>query len=77
MLAGFERPTAGEVLIDGRVVNDLEPYRRPVNMVFQNYALFPHLTVADNIRYGLRQRRPRMDRSEIAKRSPARSRPFA
>jgi spermidine/putrescine transport system ATP-binding protein len=66
MLAGFERPTAGEVLIGGRVVNDLEPYRRPVNMVFQSYALFPHLTVADNIGYGLRQRRPRMARSDIA-----------
>jgi spermidine/putrescine transport system ATP-binding protein len=66
MLAGFEQPTTGEVLIGGRVVNDLEPYRRPVNMVFQNYALFPHLTVADNIGYGLRQRRPRMARSDIA-----------
>jgi spermidine/putrescine transport system ATP-binding protein len=67
MLAGFERPTSGEVLIDGKVVNDLEPYRRPVNMVFQSYALFPHLTVAENISYGLRQRRPRMDRGEIAR----------
>jgi spermidine/putrescine transport system ATP-binding protein len=66
MLAGFETPTSGEVLIDGRIVNDLEPYRRPVNMVFQSYALFPHLTVADNIGYGLRQRRPRLARSEIA-----------
>jgi spermidine/putrescine transport system ATP-binding protein len=66
MLAGFERPSAGQVLIGGSVVNDLEPYRRPVNMVFQSYALFPHLTVADNIGYGLRQRRPRMARSEIS-----------
>jgi spermidine/putrescine transport system ATP-binding protein len=66
MLAGFEKPSAGQVLIGGRVVNDLEPYRRPVNMVFQSYALFPHLTVADNIGYGLRQRRPRMSRSDIA-----------
>ena len=49
MLAGFERPTRGEVLIGGEVVNDLEPYRRPVNMVFQSYALFPHLNVADNL----------------------------
>jgi spermidine/putrescine transport system ATP-binding protein len=65
MLAGFETPTSGEVLIDGQVVNDLEPYRRPVNMVFQSYALFPHLTVADNIGYGLRQRRPRLARREI------------
>ena len=66
MLAGFETPTKGEVLIDGQVVNALEPYRRPVNMVFQSYALFPHLTVADNIGYGLRQRRPRLGRHEIA-----------
>lgn len=66
MLAGFETPTSGEVLIDSQIVNDLEPYRRPVNMVFQSYALFPHLTVAENIGYGLRQRRPRLARSEIA-----------
>ena len=66
MLAGFETPTEGEVLIDGAVVNDLPPFRRPVNMVFQSYALFPHLTVFDNIAYGLRQRRPRLSRAEIA-----------
>ena len=66
MLAGLETPTKGEVLIDGEMVNALEPYRRPVNMVFQSYALFPHLTVADNIGYGLRQRRPRLSRQEIA-----------
>ncbi len=65
MLAGFETPTRGEVLVDGNVVNGLEPHRRPVNMVFQNYALFPHLSVADNIGYGLRQRRPRLSRREI------------
>ncbi|MGI1660673.1 ABC transporter ATP-binding protein [Palleronia sp. KMU-117] len=66
MLAGFETPTAGEVLIDGEVVNRLEPYRRPVNMVFQSYALFPHLNVADNIGYGLRQRHPRPAAREVA-----------
>ena len=65
MLAGFETPTAGEVLIDRIVVNQLEPYRRPVNMVFQSYALFPHLDVAGNIGYGLRQRRPRLERRVI------------
>ena len=65
MLAGFERPTEGEVLIGGQVVNDLEAHHRPVNMVFQHYALFPHLTVFDNIAYGLRQRRPRPDRATI------------
>ncbi|MGF1527373.1 MAG: ABC transporter ATP-binding protein [Candidatus Competibacterales bacterium] len=66
MLAGFETPTKGEVLIDGESVNALEPYRRPVNMVFQSYALFPHLTVAQNISFGLRQRRPRLRPSAIA-----------
>ncbi|MGF1445005.1 MAG: ABC transporter ATP-binding protein [Pikeienuella sp.] len=66
MLAGFETPTEGDVLIDGKVVTRLEPFRRPVNMVFQSYALFPHLTVEQNIGYGLKQRRPRLARSEIA-----------
>jgi spermidine/putrescine transport system ATP-binding protein len=66
MLAGFEAPTQGEVLIDGELVNDLPAHRRPVNMVFQHYALFPHLNVADNISYGLRQRRPRLPSAEIA-----------
>ena len=66
MLAGFEKPTSGSVLIDGQEVNHLAPYRRPVNMVFQSYALFPHLTVGQNIGYGLRQRRPRMSRDAIA-----------
>ncbi len=66
MLAGFEVPTSGDVLLDGIRVNDLPPYRRPVNMVFQHYALFPHLTVFDNIAYGLRQRRPRMTAGTIA-----------
>jgi spermidine/putrescine transport system ATP-binding protein len=66
MLAGFERPSEGDVLIDGEVVNELEPYRRPVNMVFQNYALFPHLNVTDNIAYGLRQRRPRIPKQAVA-----------
>ncbi|MEM9765376.1 MAG: ABC transporter ATP-binding protein [Pseudomonadota bacterium] len=66
MLAGFEMPSEGEVLIDGEVVNTLEPFRRPVNMVFQSYALFPHLTVFDNVAYGLRQRRPKLARAEIS-----------
>ena len=66
MLAGFETPSAGEVLLDGQVVNDLPAHRRPVNMVFQHYALFPHLTVADNISYGLRQKRPKIAAAAIA-----------
>lgn len=65
MLAGFEAPSEGEILLDGQRVNDLPAHRRPVNMVFQHYALFPHLTVADNIAYGLRQRRPRPPAAEI------------
>ena len=68
MLAGFEAPTSGEVFLDGRRVNAVPAYRRPVNMVFQHYALFPHLCVADNIGYGLLQRRPRPDRAEVARR---------
>ena len=59
MLAGFEQPTSGGVYLDGVQVNDVPPHRRPVNMVFQHYALFPHMNVADNISYGLRQQRPR------------------
>jgi spermidine/putrescine transport system ATP-binding protein len=55
------------VLLDGQVVNDVPAHRRPVNMVFQHYALFPHLSVADNIAYGLRQRRPRPPGPEIAR----------
>ena len=55
LIAGFEQPTAGQVLIRGIDVAGLPPYRRDVNTVFQSYALFPHMSVADNIAYGLRQ----------------------
>lgn len=65
MLAGFESPTEGDVFLDGDVVNDLDAHLRPVNMVFQHYALFPHLTVEQNIAYGLRQGRPRLSGSVI------------
>ena len=54
MLAGFETPSEGRILIDGDDVSRTPPNRRPVNMVFQNYAVFPHMSVADNIGYGLR-----------------------
>jgi len=54
MLAGFETPTEGRILIDGADVSATPPNRRPVNMVFQNYAVFPHMSVADNVGYGLR-----------------------
>ncbi|MCX7888940.1 MAG: ABC transporter ATP-binding protein [Rhodobacteraceae bacterium] len=66
LLAGFEQPTSGDVLLDGQRVNDVPAHLRPVNMVFQHYALFPHLDVAGNIAYGLRQRRPRPDAAAIA-----------
>ncbi len=65
MIAGFETPTSGDVLIDGVAVNDKPAYERPVNMVFQNYALFPHLTVSQNISFGLRQRRPKPGTGEL------------
>ena len=55
MLAGFETPDSGHVFIDGRDVTDLPPYERPVNMMFQSYALFPHMSVADNVAFGLKQ----------------------
>jgi putative spermidine/putrescine transport system ATP-binding protein len=57
MIAGFERPTAGSIAIDGRDVTNTPPNRRNVGMVFQNYALFPNMTVADNIGFGLRVRK--------------------
>jgi spermidine/putrescine transport system ATP-binding protein len=55
LIAGFERPDSGDVLIHGVRVNDLPPYRRKVSTVFQSYALFPHLTVAGNVAFGLKQ----------------------
>ncbi|MCO6049513.1 ABC transporter ATP-binding protein [Mesorhizobium sp. RP14(2022)] len=69
MIGGFEQPSEGTVLIDGQPMNGVPPYRRPVNMVFQHYALFPHLDVEANVSYGLRQRRPRIERREVAKRT--------
>ena len=68
LIAGFERPDAGEVRIAGKDVARLPPYRRPVNTVFQSYALFPHLSVLDNVAYGLKQRRaPRAERRTRAR----------
>jgi putrescine transport system ATP-binding protein len=66
LLAGFEAPSEGRVLLDGAAIDAVPPHRRPVNMMFQNYALFPHLTVERNIAFGLKQEgRPR---TEIAAR---------
>src|SRR4029079_561073 len=55
MIAGFEQPTSGQILLDGTDVAYTPPHRRNVNTVFQNYALFPHLNVYDNIAFGLRR----------------------
>ncbi|TVP87917.1 MAG: polyamine ABC transporter ATP-binding protein [Pseudomonadaceae bacterium] len=63
MLAGFERPTKGRVFLDGQDITDLPPYQRPINMMFQSYALFPHMTVAQNIAFGLKQ--DRMSKADI------------
>lgn len=57
MLAGFEQPSAGSIVIDGVDVTAAPPYERPVNLMFQSYALFPHMTVFDNIAYGLKKER--------------------
>src|SRR5216684_860903 len=56
MIAGFETPTRGDIAIDGKSIVAMPPYRRNIGMVFQNYALFPHLTAADNIGFPLKQR---------------------
>ena len=63
MLAGFETPDEGRILLNGRDIAQVLPHQRPVNMMFQNYALFPHLTVRDNIAFGLK--RAGVSRSEI------------
>jgi len=66
MLAGFEEPTAGTIEIDGQDMAGVPPYDRPVNMMFQSYALFPHMNVEQNVAYGLK--RDGLPREEIAKR---------
>ncbi len=69
MIAGFEQPTAGEVQIEGDNVAGLPPHKRPTNTVFQSYALFPHMTVADNVGYGLK--RKKVGKGEIKQRVAA------
>ncbi|MBN9274525.1 MAG: ABC transporter ATP-binding protein, partial [Mesorhizobium sp.] len=68
MIGGFEQPSEGEVLIAGTIANGVPAYRRPVNMVFQQYALFPHFDVEKNVAYGLKQLRPRLPAEEISRR---------
>ncbi|WP_299938758.1 ABC transporter ATP-binding protein [uncultured Nitratireductor sp.] len=69
MLAGFEQPTSGRILLDGQDLSGIPPHKRPVNMMFQSYALFPHMTVEKNIAFGLKQ--DRMPADEIADRVAA------
>ena len=66
MIAGFEMPDEGRILIDGQDMTGVPPHRRPVNMMFQSYALFPHMDVAENVGYGLR--REGLPAGEIARR---------
>ncbi|KPF86276.1 ABC transporter ATP-binding protein [alpha proteobacterium AAP38] len=66
MLAGFERPTEGKIFIDGVDMSNVPPYERPVNMMFQSYALFPHMSVEANIAFGLHQ--DKVGKAEIAER---------
>jgi spermidine/putrescine transport system ATP-binding protein len=66
MIAGFEHPTGGEILMDGQPLTLLPPFKRQLNTVFQQYALFPHMSVRDNVGYGLRMRK--VARAEIAER---------
>ncbi|HIG39534.1 MAG TPA: ABC transporter ATP-binding protein [Gammaproteobacteria bacterium] len=65
MIAGFEQPSEGEVYLEGACVNNVPAYNRPVNMVFQHYALFPHLNVENNVAYGLKQQSPKPTKREI------------
>jgi ABC-type Fe3+/spermidine/putrescine transport system ATPase subunit len=69
LLAGFEMPDAGRLIIDGQDMTGVPPHRRPINMMFQSYALFPHMNVADNVGYGLR--REGLPKPEIATRVAA------
>jgi sn-glycerol 3-phosphate transport system ATP-binding protein len=81
LVAGLERPTSGRVLVDGRDVTNLDPSERDIAMVFQNYALYPHMSVFDNMAYGLRirglSRAARSGRSAGAEATAALRRPAA
>ncbi len=65
MIAGFDRPTSGEILLNGKSITELPPNKRPINTVFQRYALFPHMNIYENIAFGLKQKK--MDRALITK----------
>jgi putrescine transport system ATP-binding protein len=69
MMAGFETPTKGKIFLAGQDITNIPAYQRPINMMFQSYALFPHLTVWENIAFGLK--RDNMPKDEIASRVEA------
>lgn len=64
-IAGLETPTEGQILVDSKRINDLQPHKREIGFVFQDYALFPHMTVAQNVGFGLRFREVRKDKKEM------------
>jgi putrescine transport system ATP-binding protein len=64
MMAGFETPSAGRIIIDNSDMTDVPPFERPVNMMFQSYAVFPHMTVENNVAYGLKKEG--LPKSEVA-----------
>ena len=66
MLAGFETPTEGRIILDGVDITNMPPYERPINMMYQSYALFPHMSVEQNIAFGLKQ--DSLSKQEIAER---------
>lgn len=66
MLAGFEPPSSGQIMLDGVDLAHVPPYQRPINMMFQSYALFPHMTVEQNIAFGLKQ--DKLPKAEITSR---------
>lgn len=68
IIGGFLRPDSGQVIFDGRVINDVPPHKRKINTVFQKYALFTHLNVFENIAFGLRVQRPKLSEQEISRR---------
>ena len=67
IIAGFEKPDSGKIFLDGEDITDLPAYKRPLNIMFQSYALFPHLNVSNNIAFGLKE--DRLDKKEIEKRT--------
>ena len=69
LIAGFNQAQAGSVLIDGADITNISPWNRDIGMVFQNYALWPHMTVAQNVAFGLEERR--LPRDEVARKTAA------